>query len=835
MERIQTILCILILMLIINSMPRVKAQHNMEHLTKLSESAEEVISINPSPDGRWAAYVTNYESRPSTLTIVETKSPFKKIMREKVSKYYFVNNHTIVVLSGHVMNLINLESGTVKEIRDVNKIDFAKRNNLLLVHFNSVQNNRLEIYDHSLKIVQTVENVNRWDIGKEDIIVLSKDEKKEKLSRIYQLKDNGKKRVELWSTENEVFTMGESKSGLGGFVVSARSNSGLRFFYIKEGVSPIELSDQSMQGFTYTEVYPSSDKDAIYLRIQKVKSENNSIVDIWYGNEQDLSNYTKEQLEKHDILWYPKENRFFMLDNNFTGFTAIGKSDMFLKMKIDKNLVDIHDRHFLPNNKEIYLWNSKTQKDVLLPLDDGHINIDPAGNLLLINSVKDKGWIMFDVGSGSYKPLGWSQESMPYFLGSDKILWISGNELWQQEIKSLKKKRLMSLQTDEIELYKPNQIYTGIGTYRLSEYLNDDETFVLIAKNKELHTSSYLVWKNKRIESVIEDTSDRIQYFSGNSKEQFFWIEDNYNKAFTIMTKSKSAKAFPIFNSNISDTASKQIKKIQVEYKGPAGEQLEASLYLPANFDARKIYPVVLSIYEQQQRFMNKFLLPTFKNSRGINARLLLESGYLVVFPDITYGEEGPGRSALLCINNLLDEIKKITYADMGEVGLMGQSFGGYETNFIASHSDRFSAFISGNSISDIIHTSYAYNYNFDGPDYWRYEEGQFRMKGSFVNNKKKYIDNNPIYSAHNIKAPMLLWAGTSDKNVDPEESKSLFNVLRKYQKPVVLLNYRNEGHSLDKDAAQKDLSFKILEWYDYFLLKKKDIPWIKKQMKDAF
>lgn len=82
----------------------------------------------------------------------------------------------------------------------------------------------------------------------------------------------------------------------------------------------------------------------------------------------------------------------------------------------------------------------------------------------------------------------------------------------------------MSLQTDEIELYKPNQIYTGIGTYRLSEYLNDDETFVLIAKNKELHTSSYLVWKNKRIESVIEDTSDRIQYFSGNSKEQFFGL-----------------------------------------------------------------------------------------------------------------------------------------------------------------------------------------------------------------------------------------------------------------------------------------------------------------------
>ncbi|MFX6717058.1 prolyl oligopeptidase family serine peptidase, partial [Acinetobacter baumannii] len=83
--------------------------------------------------------------------------------------------------------------------------------------------------------------------------------------------------------------------------------------------------------------------------------------------------------------------------------------------------------------------------------------------------------------------------------------------------------------------------------------------------------------------------------------------------------------------------------------------------------------------------------------------------------------------------------LSTIPQADMKRVGLIGQSFGGYETNFIAGHTDRFAAYISGASISDIIHTSYSFNYNFHSPDYWRYEEGQFRMNTDFVNNSKKY------------------------------------------------------------------------------------------------
>ncbi|WP_435522757.1 alpha/beta hydrolase family protein [Chryseobacterium indoltheticum] len=117
----------------------------------------------------------------------------------------------------------------------------------------------------------------------------------------------------------------------------------------------------------------------------------------------------------------------------------------------------------------------------------------------------------------------------------------------------------------------------------------------------------------------------------------------------------------------------------------------------------------------------------------------------------------------------------------MTKVGLMGRSFGGYETNFIATQSNRFAAYISGTGFSDPTHSAFAFNYGTYGPDYARIESGQYHL-GDFVANKEKYIKNSPLFYMEQVKAPMLLWAGLKDKNVSPEGNKSTFSALRKYR-----------------------------------------------------
>ncbi|WP_449400688.1 alpha/beta hydrolase family protein [Chryseobacterium wanjuense] len=211
-----------------------------------------------------------------------------------------------------------------------------------------------------------------------------------------------------------------------------------------------------------------------------------------------------------------------------------------------------------------------------------------------------------------------------------------------------------------------------------------------------------------------------------------------------------------------------------------------------------------------------------------------MEEGFAVLLADISQSHKGAGISALESINNALDELQKIRNVDMARIGLMGQSFGGYETNFIAGHSDRFAAYVSGSAVSDVVRTYYAYNYHFNAPDYYRYEGRQYWFKATLAENPEKYIKNNPIMSVQNVSAPMLLWTGTDDGNVSPEGTKSMFIALRKYRKPVIALFYDKEGHSLSRAEAQKDLTLKILDWFNYHLKNKKNIPWIQKYTKGA-
>ncbi|MDD4639577.1 MAG: prolyl oligopeptidase family serine peptidase, partial [Bacteroidales bacterium] len=163
---------------------------------------------------------------------------------------------------------------------------------------------------------------------------------------------------------------------------------------------------------------------------------------------------------------------------------------------------------------------------------------------------------------------------------------------------------------------------------------------------------------------------------------------------------------------------------------------------------------------------------------------------------------------------------------------LTGHSFGGYETDFIATHSSRFAAYVSGSGHSDILQAYHSFNYNFHFPDYVRIEANQYKMGVPFTRNKTLYFKNNPIYYAENVNAPVLLWSGLEDKNVTSDGSIAFYNALRRNGKSVVALFYKGEGHGLRNQKAQFDLTSRILDWFDYFLKGDTNIEWISKEIK---
>jgi len=286
-----------------------------------------------------------------------------------------------------------------------------------------------------------------------------------------------------------------------------------------------------------------------------------------------------------------------------------------------------------------------------------------------------------------------------------------------------------------------------------------------------------------------------------------------------------------LFQSNKHDKAILSLRQEIVSYTNSQGRPLSGILYYPLYYDSLKIYPMVVHIYEVQRKRSNHYPASTYGsvNSDGFDLRLLLEKGYFVYFPDIVYGTEGTGLSALDCVNNGLDAIDKIPSIDRNKIGLIGHSHGGYQTNFIATHSNRFATYVSGAGNSNIIRSYFSFNYNFTSPFYYQFENGQYKMNKSFSEDKQLYFRNNPIHYVDQLDAPILLWTGMKDQNIYWEQTMEFYIGLKRNSKEVISLFYPNEGHAIMDSMTSKDLCMRILNWLDYFLKDETDCEWIHK------
>ncbi|MEK5778108.1 hypothetical protein VXE44_23875, partial [Acinetobacter nosocomialis] len=79
---------------------------------------------------------------------------------------------------------------------------------------------------------------------------------------------------------------------------------------------------------------------------------------------------------------------------------------------------------------------------------------------------------------------------------------------------------------------------------------------------------------------------------------------------------------------------------------------------------------------------------------------------------------------------------------------------GGYETNFILTQTDLFSAAVTGASLFDLV-KDYFWNEPYEKTESWRYENFQFRIKKPFFEAPELYIKNSPLYHANRITTPI--------------------------------------------------------------------------------
>ena len=255
-----------------------------------------------------------------------------------------------------------------------------------------------------------------------------------------------------------------------------------------------------------------------------------------------------------------------------------------------------------------------------------------------------------------------------------------------------------------------------------------------------------------------------------------------------------------------------------VSYKDKHGESLQGILYYPQRYRQDKSYPMIVHIYEKQSWEMQKFQRPSYDNGAGFNVANYIMEGYFVLLPDISYPDNNPGEAALDCIESSVASLLGRKDIDKDKIGLIGHSFGGYETDYILTRSNLFAVGVSGAAINDIPSFYHFVVPDFSRPNFWHMEYGQFRIGKPYHSDPLFYNQASPLYNSAAITTPLLSWCGKDDAQVPLTQLVSLHLSLRRQGKTHSALFYPGEGHTLSEYDNRKDLTIRISEWFRHYL-----------------
>jgi len=138
-----------------------------------------------------------------------------------------------------------------------------------------------------------------------------------------------------------------------------------------------------------------------------------------------------------------------------------------------------------------------------------------------------------------------------------------------------------------------------------------------------------------------------------------------------------------------------------INYTSAKGDKLQGALYLPANYEPGKKYPLLVTIYEKRSNLAHTYVTPNETSTP--NRSIYTSRGYAVLDPDIVYRVNDPGMSAVWCVIPAVKAAIATGMIDSANVGVWGHSWGGYQTAFLVTQTNIFKSAIAGAPLTDMV------------------------------------------------------------------------------------------------------------------------------------
>jgi dipeptidyl aminopeptidase/acylaminoacyl peptidase len=163
----------------------------------------------------------------------------------------------------------------------------------------------------------------------------------------------------------------------------------------------------------------------------------------------------------------------------------------------------------------------------------------------------------------------------------------------------------------------------------------------------------------------------------------------------------------------------------------------------------------------------------------------------------------------------VLDALVARGLADPDRLGVMGLSYGGYLTQWLVGHSDRFRAAVAENGVANQVS---AWGNSYFGVHYnRRHNLGDPLSEGGM----RRLWRTSPLSAASQIRTPLLMLQAEEDRNCPAADNEQLFTALKVLGREVEYILYPEEHHEMKnygRPDRRIDRMDRVLAWFDRYL-----------------
>lgn len=359
-------------------------------------------------------------------------------------------------------------------------------------------------------------------------------------------------------------------------------------------------------------------------------------------------------------------------------------------------------------------------------------------------------------------------------------------------------------------------------------FQKDEKVIVSLWDKDTMDEGVYQLDMKGRLRKLMEGNYVYTIHRFSDNHEYCVWNRQNVSEFRDLWwSKSDFSNSVKVTNANPQQADYKWGTVKLIKWTNYENKENKGVLYLPEDYDPQKEYPVLVQFYETHSGGLNTYHAPMLSSAMG-DVMYFVSNGYIVFMPDVHFTIGIPGQSCYDAVVSGTKYLIEQGIAHPGKIGLQGHSWSGFQTSYLVTKTDLFTCANIGAPITDMV-TGYLGIRGGSGlPRYFMYEEWQSRMGKNLWEAKDKYLASSAIIEADKIHTPLLIWHNDKDEAVAYEQGRALYLAMRRLQRPAWHLNYKGEGHFLSNQAAQKDWTIRMMQFFDYYLKGTKEPRWMK-------